>query len=124
MPTITSMVVNDGVADTTFTTDSITNTHVLLQDVSESVMDARKLLHFDRPAARGKGPDRNTIRINCPAPRVVSGITTYVQSSGRAEFIFDSSATVAERKAVLISLANACLHASTQLVVTNREWVY
>lgn len=125
MPNVAPIVVNDGTAvDTTFSPDSVSPTHVVFQNLTEPSVQLRSLLHYDRPS-NGQKQNRRTIRINMPMERTDGNGGTYVeQETGRAEFIFPSSATVAERKALRVSLANAILAAASQDVVDNPEWFW
>lgn len=126
MPNTTALTINDGLADTVFTPEGISSTHVLFQDVAEERLDLRALLHFDRPSnGKGsRGTSRRTVRLNKPSERVVDGITVPKQSSARVEFVFDVSDTIAERKALRIAMANALLNASSSDVIDNSEWFY
>lgn len=125
MPNASTITINDGTSDLfVLSPDSVTANHVLFQDLTVDQLSLRTLLHFDRPT-NGNKQNRCTVRLNVPVERTNGEGETYLaQGTGRAEFIFDSNATPAERLAVRKALAYALLGAEATAVVDNPEWFW
>lgn len=125
MPNAATMAISDGTTTLyTLSPDSVSATHVQFQDLSEPVLEKRVLFHFDRPS-NGQKQNRRTLRINVPMERTdPAGVTYIEQGTGRAEFIYPKSATVAERKQIREALAYAILHPTSEAVVDNPEWIW
>lgn len=122
MPNTSPIILNDGSADVTFSPDSVTGTHVLLTNQAAASLDARELLHFDRPA--NGNTLRRSLRLNVPLPRNTAAGVVMEMGTFKGEFIFPAGSTAGERERIL-SLAIAGLSAAaTTAAVVNPEWFW
>lgn len=124
MPNTAPITINDGTSDVVFSPDSVSSTHVQLQDLTEPVLAKRELLHFDRPASE-KGQVRRSVRINVPYVETdASGVETIKMVSFKGEVVAPSTSPKSVRTRVRELAAASLNHATAEAVIDNPEWFW
>lgn len=124
MPALVPVAINDGIANVTFSPDSASATHAVLQDLGEAVLAKRALLHYDRPQNE-KSQVRRSVRINVPYTETDElGKTVVKMASFKGEFVSPPTAPKAVRTRVRTLAANAMTATPTSSTVDNPEWFW
>lgn len=124
MPALVPVAINDGTVNVTFSPDSASTTHAVLQDLGEVVLAKRALLHYDRPLNE-KSQVRRSVRINLPYTETDElGKVVVKMASFKGEFISPPTAPKAVRTKVRTLAANAMIAAPTSSTVDNPEWFW
>lgn len=125
MPNTAAISINDGTAAVVFSPDSVSSTHVVMQNLAVAALDKRELLHYDRPA-QSKGDVRRTIRVQTPivVGTDAQGKEIIKMITFRGEEISPVEATGAQRLRVRTLASNGLVHASTVAVFDNPEWFW
>lgn len=123
MPAAQNMSISDGTAPVVFTPESISSTHVVLQNLAQPRLDLRELLHFDRPA---KAKDvRRSFRINYPIEvTLADGAKVVKMVTFKGEEISPADVPADARTRVRVMAANALTHVDTAKVFDNPEWMF
>lgn len=124
MPALVPVAINDGTSNVTFSPDSASTTHAVLQDLGEVVLAKRALLHYDRPLNE-KSQVRRSVRINVPYTETDElGKVVVKMASFKGEFVSPPTAPKAIRTKVRTLAANALIAAPTSSTVDNPEWFW
>lgn len=124
MPNNAPIVINDGTSDITFSPDSSSNTHVVLQNKAVGVIAQRELVHFDRSASEST-TIRRSIRVNVPKVYTDSqGVETTKIVSYKIEEVADRETDQAHRGRAKALAEGALASAQADAVFVDPEWFW
>lgn len=124
MPNTAPITINDGTSDITFSPDSASSTHVVLQNQAVSVIAERELLHFDRSAQEGTQV-RRSIRLNMPYVETdANGAEATKFISVKMEMVAPKTSSVTNRVRAKTIAEGAFASSQADAVFTVPEWFW